>query len=44
MIDRKLLARVGGLQIEYLTGPFRKGFHVRAHSQGTRCSPEGCSP
>jgi Fe-S cluster assembly iron-binding protein IscA len=42
IIDRDLLARSGQIDVDYLTGPFRRGFQVKATSQAQGgCSPEG---
>jgi len=43
VINRELLAQVGGIRVDYLTGPFRRGFHVQATSQAGSCSSESCS-
>jgi len=37
VVNRELLTQVGGIRVDYLTGPFRKGFLVRARSQTGGC-------
>ncbi len=32
LVDKKLLAQSGGVEVEYLTGPFRKGFQIKGKS------------
>ena len=41
--DRKLLDESGGITVDYLTGPFRKGFQIKANSSacGSSCG-DGC--
>jgi Fe-S cluster assembly iron-binding protein IscA len=42
-VDRALLEQSGTIQVDYLNGPFRKGFHITSGSQGS-CQPSGsCS-
>jgi len=46
IIDKKLLTESGGIEVDYLTGPFRRGFQVKATTQQGGCAPEasgGCS-
>jgi Fe-S cluster assembly iron-binding protein IscA len=43
VMNRALLNQVGGVEVDYLSGPFRRGFNVKASSQGASCSSESCS-
>ena len=40
IIEKNLLRQSGGVTVDYLNGPMRKGFNVKATSQGG-CSTEG---
>ncbi|MDW7712543.1 MAG: hypothetical protein SCH98_18930 [Deferrisomatales bacterium] len=42
-MSRSLLEQVGAVEVDYLSGPFRRGFNVKATSQGADCSSGGCS-
>ena len=42
-MQESLLQQVGGIRVDFLTGPFRKGFQITATSQGDGCSPNDCS-
>ena len=33
LVDKKLLEQAGGIEVDYLTGPFRKGLQVTAKNQ-----------
>ncbi len=39
LIDRALLAEVGEVEVDYLAGPLRRGFRIRAARQGA--GPDG---
>jgi Fe-S cluster assembly iron-binding protein IscA len=45
IIDKALLAKSGTITVDYLSGPFRRGFNIKATSQEQSCSPQpgGCS-
>jgi hypothetical protein len=40
IIDKELKARSGDIEVDYLSGPFRRGFQVKASNQ----SEGGCGP
>lgn len=42
-MDRQLVADVGGIEVDYLNGPLRRGFNVRAKRQAESCASSGCS-
>ncbi|MBI5018515.1 MAG: hypothetical protein HZB55_23900 [Deltaproteobacteria bacterium] len=45
IIDKALLEQSGTVSVDYLTGPFRKGFNIKANSAQQGCTPQpgGCS-
>ncbi|HSH70829.1 MAG TPA: hypothetical protein VK997_12970 [Deferrisomatales bacterium] len=43
MIQQSLLEEAGGLTVDFLTGPMRKGFQIQAQSQAGGCGPSDCS-
>ncbi|MBI5443019.1 MAG: hypothetical protein HY900_17615 [Deltaproteobacteria bacterium] len=46
IIDKELKARSGDIDVDYLSGPFRRGFQVKTANQAAGgCSPSesGCS-
>jgi hypothetical protein len=45
VMSRGLLRQVGSVVVDYLSGPFRRGFNVKAASQGQGkdCSSGSCS-
>ncbi|MDF1552188.1 MAG: hypothetical protein P1P84_03950 [Deferrisomatales bacterium] len=43
MIQQSLLEEAGGLTVDFLTGPMRKGFQIQAQSQTGGCGPSDCS-
>ena len=45
VIDKGLLSQSGTVSVDYLTGPLRRGFQIKATSQGGGCQPQpgGCS-
>ena len=45
IINKALLAQSGTVSVDFLTGPFRKGFNIKASAQQQGCSPQpgGCS-
>jgi hypothetical protein len=45
VIQESLLQETGGLTVDFLTGPMRKGFQIQAASQaGGGCESSGCGP
>jgi len=42
VMNQSLLAQVGGVRVDYLSGPLRRGFVVKARSQTGDCA-SGCS-
>ena len=44
IIQQSLLDQTGGLSVDFLTGPLRKGFQIQASSQSGGCSSSGCGP
>ncbi|GAB4258610.1 MULTISPECIES: hypothetical protein [Deferrisoma] len=43
VMNQSLLAQVGGVRVDYLSGPLRRGFVVKAQSQGGADCSSGCS-
>ncbi len=37
VIDRQLLAEMGNLEVDYLTGPLRRGFSIKTAGQPSCC-------
>lgn len=40
--SKALLADQGGVEVDYLTGPFRKGFQIKG-KKAADCKSSGCS-
>jgi len=43
IMNRGLLGQVGGVQVDYLSGPLRRGFNVKTTSQAGTNSCGSCS-
>jgi len=42
-MNRELLGQVGGVEVDFLSGPFRRGFNVKTSAQGGGCSSGSCA-
>lgn len=44
-INKALAAQSGTVSVDYLSGPFRRGFQIKAATQQQGCTPQpgGCS-